>query len=237
MINRTNGNGEGSAHRTRVLIVDDHPLMRRGLSELISREPDLVVCGEAEDAATALEVAKTANPHLMTVDISLKEGSGIELIKQLKATNPEISTLAFSMHDENLYAERAMRAGAKGYISKDAPSGDVIAAIRRIRDGKIYMSEKMADRVHAFRSRGPRSPYESKELEDLIGMLDAGHRLVDEIAETEPELRQHISAWAREFLADPEHPHLLEEHLPRGPGFDARMDLVMSRLTRLSTLR
>jgi DNA-binding NarL/FixJ family response regulator len=147
MINRTNGNGEGSAHRTRVLIVDDHPLMRRGLSELISREPDLVVCGEAEDAATALEVAKTANPHLMTVDISLKEGSGIELIKQLKATNPEISTLAFSMHDENLYAERAMRAGAKGYISKDAPSGDVIAAIRRIRDGKIYMSEKMADRV------------------------------------------------------------------------------------------
>ena len=133
MINRSlgNGNGDGNGSRTRVLIVDDHPLMRRGLSELISREPDLLVCGEAEDAATALEIAKSANPHLMTVDISLKEGSGIELIKQLKASNPEISTLAFSMHDENLYAERAMRAGAKGYISKDAPSGDVIAAIRQ----------------------------------------------------------------------------------------------------------
>jgi DNA-binding NarL/FixJ family response regulator len=146
MINRNLG-GNGEAVRTRVLIVDDHPLMRRGLCELIGREPDLVVCGEAEDASTALEILKSANPQLMTVDISLKEGSGIELIKQLKASNPEISTLAFSMHDESLYAERAMRAGAKGYISKDAPSADVIAAIRRIRDGKIYMSERMADRV------------------------------------------------------------------------------------------
>jgi DNA-binding NarL/FixJ family response regulator len=133
--------------RTRVLIVDDHPVMRRGLAELINTEADLSVCGEAEDAPSAMQLLKSVQPNIVTIDISLKEGSGIELIKQLKASSPEIHTLALSMHDENLYAERAMRAGAKGYLSKDAPAAEVIAALRRVRDGKIYMSDKMADRV------------------------------------------------------------------------------------------
>jgi len=139
--------GDSLDGKTRILIVDDHPLMRRGLAELINHEPDLAVCGEAEDAPTALQMLRTVQPNIVTIDISLKEGSGIELIKQLKASSPEVHTLALSMHDENLYAERAMRAGAKGYLSKDAPPGEVVSAIRRVRDGKIYMSDRMADRV------------------------------------------------------------------------------------------
>lgn len=137
----------GADGKTRILIVDDHPLMRRGLAELINNETDLSVCGEAEDAPTAMQMLKSTTPDIVTVDISLREGSGIELIKQLKASSPDIHTLALSMHDENLYAERAMRAGAKGYLSKDAPAAEVVSALRRVRDGKIYMSDRMADRV------------------------------------------------------------------------------------------
>ena len=99
------------------------------------------------------------------------------------------------------------------------------------------MPQKMAERIAAFRARGPRSPYESKELEDLVGMLDRGGRLVDEITAADTQTRKAIADWARSFLDDPEHTYLLEEHLPRGPGFEARLDLVMSRLTRLSTER
>lgn len=101
----------------------------------------------------------------------------------------------------------------------------------------LSMPQKMAERIVAFRARGPRSPYESKELEDLVGMLDRGGRLVDEITAADPQTRKAIADWARSFLDDPEHTYLLEEHLPRGPGFEARLDLVMSRLTRLSTER
>lgn len=101
----------------------------------------------------------------------------------------------------------------------------------------LSMPQKMAERIVALRARGPRSPYESKELEDLVGMLDRGGRLVDEITASGPDTRKAIADWARGFLDDPEHTYLLEEHLPRGPGFEARLDLVMSRLTRLSTDR
>ena len=110
---------------------------------------------------------------------------------------------------------------------------------RRIRPAVTVLSmpQKMAERIIALRARGPRSPYESKELEDLIGMLDRGGRLVDEIAASDPATKKAIADWARGFLDDPEHTYLLEEHLPRGSGFEARLDLVMSRLTRLSTDR
>ena len=101
----------------------------------------------------------------------------------------------------------------------------------------LSMPQKMADRIVALRARGPRSPYESKELEDLVSMLDRGGRLVEEITATDPATKKTITDWARGFLNDPEHTYLLEEHLPRGPGFEARLDLVMSRLTRLSTNR
>jgi len=110
---------------------------------------------------------------------------------------------------------------------------------REIRPAVTVLSlpQKMADRIVALRARGPRSPYESKELEDIVNMLDSGGRLVDEITASDGDTKKTISDWARGFLSDPEHTYLLEEHLPRGPGFEARLDLVMSRLTRLSTER
>src|SRR5438270_7020506 len=102
--------------KTRVFIVDDHPMMRQGLSQLIGNEPDLELCGEAEDAATAVEQIDKLKPDLAIIDISLRSSNGIELIKDLQARRPELPVLVLSMHDESLYAERVLRAGGRGYI-------------------------------------------------------------------------------------------------------------------------
>ena len=124
--------------------MDDHPLVREWLTNLIQQQPDLVVCGESEDAPNALREISAARPDVVIVDISLKLGSGIELIKNLKASHPGIAVIVLSMHDERLYAERALRAGARGYIMKRETAKKVIAAIRQVLDGKVYMSESLA---------------------------------------------------------------------------------------------
>lgn len=136
---------ESRVHR--VLIVDDHPMLRRGLAELIAHEPDLGVCGEAHDVASALEAVKATRPDLAIIDISLQDANGLELVKQLRSQHPRLAMLVCSMHDENLYAERALRAGAMGYISKERAIDDVIEAIRCVLDGKTYLSDRMADRL------------------------------------------------------------------------------------------
>jgi len=124
--------------------VDDHPLVREWLTNLIHQQFDLVVCGESEDAPHALrEIAATA-PDVAIVDISLKSGSGIELIKNLKAMQPDVVVIVLSMHDERLYAERALRAGARGYIMKSETAKKVVMVIRQVLAGKIYMSESLA---------------------------------------------------------------------------------------------
>ncbi len=133
--------------KTKVLIVDDHPIIRQGLSELINSEPDLIVCGHAEDAPEALEQIKESAPDMVIVDISLKETSGMELTKDIKAQYPNLPVLALSMHDEALYAERMLRAGAKGYIMKAEATENVITAIRKILSGQIYVSDKMAAKM------------------------------------------------------------------------------------------
>lgn len=133
--------------KTKVLIVDDHPIIRQGLSELINAEPDLIVCGNAEDAPEALGKIKESKPDMVIVDISLKETSGMELIKDIKAQHSNLPVLVLSMHDESLYAERMLRAGAKGYVMKAEATDKVIVAIRKILSGQIYVSDKMAAKM------------------------------------------------------------------------------------------
>jgi len=135
--------------------VDDHPIVRQGLAELIDPEPDLEICGEAEDAAGALRTIEESGPDLAVVDISLKDSSGIELIKDLKLRFPDLVVLVLSMHDESFYAERVLRAGAKGYITKDEATEDVILAIRKLLDGGFYLSEKMSAKMLSKFVEGP----------------------------------------------------------------------------------
>jgi DNA-binding NarL/FixJ family response regulator len=130
--------------RSRVLLIDDHPIVRERLAELINQELDLMVCGEAEDAYSAMEAINKTVPDIALVDISLKDSYGIELVKDIKAQHPAVKTLVLSMHDESLYAERALRAGARGYITKQEASKKVVGAIRQVLGGGIYVSEKMA---------------------------------------------------------------------------------------------
>lgn len=130
--------------KTNIFLVDDHPLVREWLTNLIQQQSDLVVCGESADAPQALQAITATKPDVAIVDISLKTGSGIELIKNLKALQPDVSVIVLSMHDERLYAERALRAGARGYIMKSETAKKVITAIRQVLAGKIYMSESLA---------------------------------------------------------------------------------------------
>ncbi|MHC1768220.1 MAG: response regulator [Verrucomicrobiia bacterium] len=171
-----------------VLIVDDHPMMRHGLSQLISIEPDLVACGEAEDAQQALGFLGTHTPDLVLADISLPDKHGLELIKDIQALHPNLPVLVVSMHDESLYAERVLRAGGRGYIMKQEGGKKMIHAIRTVLNGQIYVSEKMSAKIlEIFSGRRPersRSPVErltDREFEvfQMIG-LGKGTRQIAE---------------------------------------------------------
>src|SRR5688572_5504825 len=132
---------------TRVLIVDDHPVLRQGLMQMIDNEPDMVVCAEAEDGPQALEAIRTDPPDVAVVDISLNGRDGLELVRDLKARLPSLGVLVFSMHDESLYAERALRAGAGGYLMKQKPIEEVVTALRTVLEGHVYLSPDLASRV------------------------------------------------------------------------------------------
>ena len=162
-----------SENETRILIVDDHPIVRQGLSELINHESDLVVCGQAEDSHEAIKAVRELNPDMAIIDISLKETSGLELIKDIHAQYPNLPVLALSMHDENLYAERSLRAGAMGYIMKQEATENVIEAVRKILGGEIYVSERMA----------------GKMLRKLVtGQIETGSSQVDSLSDRELEV-------------------------------------------------
>jgi DNA-binding NarL/FixJ family response regulator len=128
----------------KIFIVDDHPLVREWLTNLIKQHPGLVVCGEAAAAAEAVSGIASTKPDVAIVDISLRNGSGLDLIKTLKVMHPDTAIIVLSMHDERLYAERSLRAGARGYIMKRETTRNVIAAIRQVLDGKLYVSSDMA---------------------------------------------------------------------------------------------
>lgn len=166
------------ARKVRVLIVDDHPIVRQGLAHLINREPDLHVIGEAEHASQALRLVDAEQPDLVIVDIMLKDTSGLELIKQLKSRDAKTPILVISMHDESLYAERALRAGARGYVMKQEATASMLTAIRCVLRGQIYVSnqleavilQRLLERPMAV-ERSPIERLSDRELEifELIG--------------------------------------------------------------------
>jgi DNA-binding NarL/FixJ family response regulator len=133
--------------KARIFIVDDHPMTRAGLTHLINHQPDTLVCGEAENAAEALDLFDVSQPDLMLIDITLPDKSGLELIKDIKAIRPELPILVISMHDESLYADRVLRAGARGYITKHEGGDKLLVAIRQVLSGKIYVSESMSAHI------------------------------------------------------------------------------------------
>jgi DNA-binding NarL/FixJ family response regulator len=131
----------------RILIVDDHPAVREALSIRLSREPDLEVCGQAAEVSEALQVFGATDPDLAVIDISLKGGDGIDLIKRIKARKDSARLLVWSMYSESLCAERALRAGALGYVNKGQATDQIVVAIRRVLDGKVYLSDTMAEKM------------------------------------------------------------------------------------------
>ena len=133
--------------RTRILLVDDHPLVRERLGEIINREADLIVCGEAEDRHEAIAAVLAKHPDLVIVDLTLKNSDGLELIKDIRSRWPKLRMLVVSMHDESLYAERVIRAGALGYITKQEATRNILVAIRRVLEGTIYLNQKIASNI------------------------------------------------------------------------------------------
>jgi DNA-binding NarL/FixJ family response regulator len=173
------GDIEGRKHR--IAVVEDHPLVRAGFVDMIGSEPDLEVVGEAGDAPSALGLLESARPDLMVIDLVLAKGSGLELIKQIHALNPDQKILVSSMHADTVYAERVLQAGAMGYVNKHEPAERVLAAIRTILDGQIYLSESMTDAVlHALRDDDQlkREPHALDTLSDreleVFGLIGKG---------------------------------------------------------------
>jgi DNA-binding NarL/FixJ family response regulator len=221
--------GKTPPEKTRILIVDDHPLFCEGLRRMIDRHPALTVCGQAPDAASAMKAVAELKPALALVDISLEKTNGIDLIKSLKAKHEELPILVVSMHDESLYAERALRAGAQGYIMKNQPIKIVRDAIFKVLAGDIFLSEKMSTSVLARLLLGkkdePESPVEQlsdRELEvfQMLGQGKSSREIAQDLSLTIPtihsfrnrikeklqfrnstELTLHAMQWVRERMA------------------------------------
>src|SRR6266550_7929319 len=178
----------GVKRKRRVFIVDDHPLVRDGLANFINQQADLAVCGEAEDSAGAIAGIESGRPDVALIDISLKNESGLELVKTLQAQFPLVALIVLSMHDEALYAERALRAGARGYVMKRETTKNVLASIRRVLEGGVYVSERvvnaMARSLGSSRKTTASSPVEclsDRELE-IFRLLGQG-RTTSQIAD------------------------------------------------------
>ncbi len=190
--------------KVRVLLVDDHPVLRKGLAQLINQDPRLAVCGEAEDAPRAIKAIETLKPDFVIMDISLKHGDGIELLKTVKPQFPDLPVLVLSMHDETLYAERSLRAGAMGYVMKDDPAEQVLLAIWRVLAGEIFLSNRMKSRM-MLQLAGRNGKVPSSTLEQLTDrelevfrLIGAG-RTTRQIAD-HLRLSMHTVQAYREFI-------------------------------------
>src|SRR5271154_6984206 len=162
-----------------VFVVDDHPIVRQGLALLINQEADLAVCGEGEEMHSALSAIQSARPDILIVDISLNGPDGLELLKNVRITAPRLPVLVLSMHDESIYAERALRAGANGYIMKQEATEKVLVALRRILSGEIYVSDRIANSMLRHYVRGA-SPSERSSISDLTDRELEVFRLIGE---------------------------------------------------------
>jgi len=170
----------------RVLIVDDHPVVREALSIRIRQAPDLVVCGEASDTADALRLVDETRPHLAVVDIALKTGNGIDLIKRIRARDERIGVLVWSMYAEGVYAERALRAGAAGYITKREATDQIVEALRQVLAGRVYLSGAMSDRLLKQRvgnisksiTHNPLEALSDREIE-VLRLIGQGHKTTE----------------------------------------------------------
>ena len=178
------------SQKRRLLIVDDHPLVRAGLVSLVNAEPDLEICGDTGRVTEALRLAQETRPDMVIVDISLADGNGLTLIKRLKSKIPQIKSLVCSMHDESIFAQRALNAGAFGYINKQEATEHVIDAIHRVLQGKIYLSASMTEQVLLGATKGePRKTGSSinnltdRELEvfELIGHCKGTSEIADQL--------------------------------------------------------
>lgn len=168
--------------KARILVVDDHPIVREGLVRVIDQTPDLLVCDQAENITQALQALENSKPDLVIVDISLGVQNGIELIKDIKVRRPELPVLVHSMFDESMYAERCLRAGAKGYVMKQEPPHKLLEGARRVLKGEVHLSEAMTKQLLCRISGGPErkgsSPAEllsDREIE-VFELLGRGHR-------------------------------------------------------------
>jgi DNA-binding NarL/FixJ family response regulator len=192
-----------SAPKCKVFLVDDHPIVRQGLALFIEREPDLMVCGEAEDATSALQAIRDSTPDFVILDISLDGRDGLELLKTLRVRHPNLPVLVLSMHDESVYAERSLRAGANGYIMKQEAADKVITAIRQILGGDVYLSDRLTKRMlqqfvnGSISPRDPLAKLSDRELE-VFRLIGAGHetrQIADELhvsAKTVESYQAHI---------------------------------------------
>ncbi len=168
---------KNAVSKQRILIVDDHPMMREGLAQLIDHEPDLIVASQADTAAQALQVMTVSLPDLLLLDISLPDRNGLEVIKDVHTLHPNLPVLVVSMHDESLYAERVLRAGGRGYIMKQEGGKKLMQAIRQVLSGRIYVSEKMSAKIletfsgHHDNSQSPVEHLSDREFEvfQLLG--------------------------------------------------------------------
>ena len=188
--------------KRRIFLVDDHPLVREWLTNLINQQPDMAVCGDAATASEAMLKLPTAQAQVAVIDISLKDSSGIELITQLRKPCPELLILVFSMHDESLYAERALRAGAKGYIMKREATRKVVDAIRHVLDGKFYVSEVIAQVIttqfvqgKTLATHSPVDQLTDRELAvfDMLGQGLATRQIADRLGVSIKTVQAHCA--------------------------------------------
>src|SRR5271163_3241321 len=170
-----------TARKKKIFVVDDHPIVRQGLALLINQEADLAVCGEAEEMHSALSAIQAAKPDILIVDISLNGPDGLELLKHIRISAPRLPVLILSMHDESIYAERALRAGANGYIMKQEATEKVMVALRRILSGEIYVSDRIANSMlrHYVRGSGTLRNSSIADLSDreleVFRLIGEGH--------------------------------------------------------------
>ncbi len=190
--------------RYRVFIVDDHPVVRDGLKNLIEQEEDLVVCGEAADAATALQRIPETSPDIALVDLSLEHSSGLELVKEIRDQYPELPVVVLSMHDELVYGERAVRSGARGYLMKGESSQRVVSAIRSVLQGEVFLSERLMGQIasrlsHAKTTRPPIERLSDLEVFQMLGQGTSTTAIAEKLSLSVKTVQMYVARAKEKF--------------------------------------